>query len=73
MQDENGLDIYEGDIIRHKYDGDFLSPGGELIFVVNQDEDARYLNFDCLAEKSKWEIKVIGNIYENPKLIKETK
>ena len=72
LQDKNGIDIYEGDVVNitywnkpHlqevKYDAD-------IGFVPMQepcDYDEVYL--------SKSHIEVVGNIYENPELLNETK
>lgn len=71
--DKNKRDIYDGDIIRYKYNGDMLSHGGERIFVVRQNKDLEYLSFDCLAGKWSYEIEIIGNIYEHKKLLKDIK
>lgn len=70
LQDRNGREIYEGDII--KYD----DAGGEAhTQVVRYDDEmgafgcnrgALMDHFNCM-----WEIEVIGNIYENPELFKD--
>lgn len=70
LRDKNGREIYEDDIVRHVWDGDVMSHSGKRIFAVQQKPSARYLNFDCLAGKSSWELEVIGNTYENPELLK---
>ncbi|WP_298784389.1 YopX family protein [uncultured Campylobacter sp.] len=68
MEDKNGREIYEGDII--KYD----DAGGEAhTQVVRYDDEmgafgcdrgALMDHFNCM-----WEIEVLGNIYENPELL----
>ena len=75
LRDINGKDIYEGDIIRQDVCGD-----GSLGVVVYDEKHAmfalRYYDphnpiiyglYDC-QEK---ELKIIGNIYDNPELIAE--
>ena len=72
MEDKNGREIYEGDII--KYD----DAGGEAhTQVVRYDDEmgafgcdrgALMDHFNCM-----WEIEVLGNIYENPEILKDTK
>lgn len=72
MEDKNGREIYEGDII--KYD----DAGGEAhTQVIRYDDEmgafgcdrgALMDHFNCM-----WEIEVLGNIYENPEILKDTK
>jgi uncharacterized phage protein (TIGR01671 family) len=76
LKDANGKEIYEGDILDSGGEDGYL---GELVFVAwNQDElqwvvstedcDFRDCLRSCFADKSiVWE--VVGNIYENPKLL----
>ena len=71
LQDKNGRDIYEGDIL-HRVVGGFSV---EYICYYNQLNACYYLKdhfantehtFGCFIEKS---LEVIGNILENPELL----
>lgn len=62
LHDKNGKDIYEGDIVKDTKHDRFMRQ-----FIVN---DIRTITreFDKSEHDSDWEI--IGNIHENPELIK---
>ena len=60
LKDKNGKEIYEGDIFN--YDGE--------IDTIDSIED---FYFNELIEYRMSEGKIIGNIYENPELLKELK
>ena len=78
LKDRNGKEIYEGDVIRCTDDADEIS---EL------NSDTGYGNVEWLNESGMWYvyeinngidilmqegyIEVIGNIYENPELLKQ--
>lgn len=80
LRDKNGKDIYEGDIISHKY-----TIGPQCCF---SEEEINYIGFrqsECkfivvcanrhhdLYEPYNIYIEVIGNIYDNPELLKSFK
>lgn len=76
LKDKNGKLIYEGDIVRFYFDND------EIIAVIEWDDDECrfYLNTtDFFKDKyvtdyeivNQEEYEVIGNIYENPELLKD--
>ena len=71
LEDKNGTEIYEGDILKiHNHGGTgvvkFINHG---YFVV--DEDEYYdLIYDCDRYKFHRQPEIIGNIHENPELLK---
>ena len=71
LEDKNGKEIYEGDIVLDYYDGDDA-------FVVEWDKDTasfRLTGTDNIASVSfdnfysDKDLEVIGNIHENPELL----
>lgn len=69
LKDKNGKEIYEGDIVDYNDDG-------ECIGVVEYDAPEFCLNADAtnwarMFLKGAPHQRVIGNIHENPELIKE--
>ena len=74
LQDKNGMEIYEGDImvVRHLHDGDddVWMNDAAIPFVIEWDD--HYIGFNLAARVSRHpsDYEVIGNIYENPELLK---
>ena len=75
LHDKNGKEIYEGDIVKTEYYGN-----KEIVFGEGQEgEPADFMGTYygwCLKNKEATgftgnEVEVIGNIYENPELLKE--
>ena len=73
LTDKNGKRIFEGDILEHHAQGDIIVNRG----VVNWDEKnarwAHQLNTmnPCFYMHNPKSVEVIGNIYDNPELLKE--
>ncbi len=84
LHDKNGKEIYEMDIVafRNKYDWDTDESGewslDHVGLVEWREEDSMYAIVDKLGDPTyhyqlahaEFGIEVIGNIYENPELIK---
>ena len=72
LKDKSGEEIYEGDIVKW----DFASGGGMGDVYWKESEGGFYHTFtdedgDVRPSKRLWDIiEVIGNIYENPELLK---
>lgn len=68
LKDKNGKEIYEGDIIKHDYyvDAQEIKFNERLITYKCYPADVFILKVD--EEQENFEI--IGNIYENPELLK---
>lgn len=68
LTDKNGKEIYENDVVklpvRYRGDNRFTESAGEVIWAV----DSWWVN--NMAEATWAELEVIGNIWENPELLK---
>ena len=67
LKDKNGKEIYEGDMVRIQYvDNNFNDVDKvEKVFLTRRTGD--YYIYEYMSN----ELEVIGNIYENPELLKE--
>lgn len=71
LKDKNGIEIYEGDLLGNGYL--FM---GEVFFengaFVCEDRSGTYVNRRANGRRTDLEnLTVVGNIYENPELLKD--
>jgi uncharacterized phage protein (TIGR01671 family) len=78
LKDRNGVEIFEGDIVKFKIVAEF-NEGAIGEFVGSVDWDSSDTGFFFNSNNGKWphiktffayDLEVIGNIYENPELLK---
>jgi uncharacterized phage protein (TIGR01671 family) len=78
LKDKDGKEIYEGDIVRivnkkDQKDADHMQGVGEVFFYENE-LDFRILKVNGHSNILTWGgtdfVEIIGNIYENPELLK---
>jgi uncharacterized phage protein (TIGR01671 family) len=75
LQDKNGLDIYEGDILHKKIEleggikGNWIVVYGEGGFDIKNIDTSAEVKTMYLKKYWKHSYEVIGNIYENPELL----
>lgn len=72
LLDKNGVEIYEGDVIKHR-DGSYQTSLYDKVIVEWMDENNGYdytgwKFYDTFSQGGGFE--VIGNIFENPELLK---
>jgi len=87
LRDRNGKEIYEGDIIKITSDSRDWNKSaegiqvvefwnGQFVYNAHRHEDDDYINFGWWVRSNRGmnilrQIEVIGNIYENPELLKQ--
>ena len=81
LKDKNGKEIYEGDIVKYKSRTRFIdnnnTPKKEIGIIIWKNESFKIDMFNPSYPDERYysikqnDIEVIGNIYENPKLMEE--
>jgi len=69
LKDKNGKEIYEGDVVSFGW-GD--SERGQVLFSPKVGYYVLTKNLGTMYFQHEEQYKIIGNIYENPELIKES-
>ena len=72
LDDKNGKEIFEGDILRNPT-GTLIDPAEVVLNVVRHVCTPYTSGFDFGTASAAHLIEVIGNVYEQPELLKEAK
>ena len=77
IKDKNGKEIYDGDIVKAIVDmGVYAQPQYKGVIVWSNKFGGFYFKNkygDCFEISMLKDVEVIGNIYENPELVEESK
>lgn len=70
MKDKNDNDIYEGDILKYDLPGEESDDDTEYVEAVEFNDACFNVEAAPLSAAVDWGCEIIGNIYQNPELLK---